>query len=265
MTADRLDSAARERMHELLADLAAHGLSPTEHAELDRLVSAAGRDDESFDSAAAAVALAFGSVLGELGREPLSPELRSRLLASGRAAVEQGAAANPRRRRPSPAAVWSGWIVAAAAATLAVVGWWPRSAASSRTESIAELRQALIASEPDAVEVAFKPGPDPEGKGVSGDLVWSPRAQRGFLRFRGLPRNDPTESQYQLWIFDAGQDERYPIDGGLFDVDAATGEVFVAIAARLKVVGPKLFAVTIEKSGGVVVSARQRIAALAQM
>jgi hypothetical protein len=49
------------------------------------------------------------------------------------------------------------------------------------------------------------------------------------------------------------------VDGGVFDVDRETGDVVVPITARLKVVEPTLFAVTIEKPGGVVVSKRERI------
>ena len=73
------------------------------------------------------------------------------------------------------------------------------------------------------------------------------------------------ETQYQLWIFDAKQDERYPIDGGVFDVDPQSGDVIVPIRAKLHVVDPKMFAVTVEKPGGVVVSSRDRIALLAKV
>ena len=47
------------------------------------------------------------------------------------------------------------------------------------------------------------------------------------------------------------------VDGGVFDI--GPGEVIVPIRAALPVTTPKLFAVTIEKPGGVVVSSRQRI------
>ena len=40
------------------------------------------------------------------------------------------------------------------------------------------------------------------------------------MRFRGLAANNPTQIQYQLWMFDAERDERYPVDGGVFDVPA---------------------------------------------
>jgi hypothetical protein len=269
MSADRLDSSARERMLELLADQAHHGLSPADQAELDRLIERAGGDDGSMERAAAATHLALESLLGEKAPRPLPGDLRAKLIASGREIV--GRASTPpaehdaEHRRPAWAA-WTGWIAAAAAAVIAIAGWWPkRPETPTPAPTLAELRQHLVESDPNHVVATFKPGPDPEGKDVSGDLVWSAREQTGYLRFRGLPKNDVSKVQYQLWIFDAKQDERYPIDGGVFDVDGAAGEAIVAIDARLKVLEPKLFAVTLEKPGGVVVSSRDRIVALAQM
>lgn len=69
---------------------------------------------------------------------------------------------------------------------------------------------------------------------------WSNARQSGYMRFTGLAANDPSESQYQLWIFDGERDDRYPIDGGVFDVPAS-GEVVVPIAAKLRAVGRDCF------------------------
>jgi hypothetical protein len=80
-----------------------------------------------------------------------------------------------------------------------------------------------------------------------------------------LAANDPRQSQYQLWIFDAKRDERYPIDGGVFDIPAGATEVVIPIKARLAVNDPAAFAVTIEQPGGVVVSAREHVVALAKI
>ena len=38
------------------------------------------------------------------------------------------------------------------------------------------------------------------------------------MRFVNLAANDPQQNVYQLWIFDAHQDEKYPVDGGIFNV-----------------------------------------------
>jgi anti-sigma-K factor RskA len=95
-------------------------------------------------------------------------------------------------------------------------------------------------------------------------VVWSDEKQAGYMRFRGLPANDPTKQTYQLWIFDETQDPKTPIDGGTFDVNA-DGEVIIPINAKLKARKPAMFAVTVEKPGGVVVSDRKNIVALAKV
>ena len=84
------------------------------------------------------------------------------------------------------------------------------------------------------------------------------------MRFRGLRPNDPTKEQYQLWVFDATRDDRYPVDGGVFDVPAGVDEIVVPITARVRVTRPALFAVTVERPGGVVVSGREHIVVLAK-
>ena len=76
------------------------------------------------------------------------------------------------------------------------------------------------------------------------------------MRFQGLAGNDKTKLEYQLWIFDKAQE--YPVDGGVFDV-AGSAEVIIPIHSKLHVETPTLFAVTVEKPGGVVVSKRERI------
>ena len=88
--------------------------------------------------------------------------------------------------------------------------------------------------------------------------MWSPSLQEGYLRINGLAPNDPRILQYQLWIFDKRRDDRFPVDGGVFDI-APTGEVVIKISPKLFVAEPVLFAITIEPPGGVVVSKRERI------
>ena len=85
------------------------------------------------------------------------------------------------------------------------------------------------------------------------------------MRLAGLAVNSPDEFQYQLWIFDEERDERYPVDGGVFDMPAGGGAAEVVVRATLDVAEPTLFAVTVEEPGGVVVSSRDRIATIAQV
>ena len=109
---------------------------------------------------------------------------------------------------------------------------------------------------------AWRPGTDSTGQRVTGDVAWDPKTQSGYMWFHGLRRNNPIVEQYQLWIFDARRDERFPVDGGVFDV-RDSGDDVVAIKSKLHVEVPLMFVVTVERRGGVVVSDRQRIAAVA--
>jgi hypothetical protein len=168
-----------------------------------------------------------------------------------------------RERRRSRAPVIVAWLAAAACLALAVGAvLWARgrttAPAVTAAPSPAEARAALLASAGDAATLAWQATADAAAQGASGDVVWSPSRQRGYMRFKGLAPNDPRISQYQLWIFDKARDERFPVDGGVFDV-TSSGEVIVAISARLPIADAVLFAVTVEAPGGVVVSARERI------
>jgi hypothetical protein len=121
-----------------------------------------------------------------------------------------------------------------------------------------EARAQLLASATDVQTLPWTATADDAARGVSGDVVWSASKQEGYLRFVGLVPNDPRLLQYQLWIFDKLRDQRYPVDGGVFDI-GPSGEIVIKIAPKLRVNEPVLFAITIEPPGGVVVSKRERI------
>lgn len=157
-----------------------------------------------------------------------------------------------RRRR-----AWGGWAAAAAVAAL-----WLGSASGSRESAPAF---AAVATAPDAIVAEWAPGPDPTGAEVRGEVVWSSDGQAGVMRLQGLRVNAPDEYQYQLWIFDRDRDERYPVDGGVFDMPPGGEAAEVPIQAKLAVADPTLFAVTVEQPGGVVVSSRERIATVAEV
>jgi hypothetical protein len=273
-----------ERIADLLTQEATEGLGAAERAELERLL---GRfpdaDRDALQTTAAAVMLA-----GRLDAEPLPAALRGRLVERGQQWVREAApATRPAAtvttlasardsRAPKAPAHHLGWWAAAAAVLIAVVGWYPRLANTPTQVAVqtptppppsaAQRREELLKAVPAErlVRWNWSTTKDPAGAGASGDVVWDPVTQKGYMRFVGLQPNDVKALQYQLWIFDAERDDRYPVDGGVFDVPAGTTEVVVPIDARLAVAKPALFAVTAEKPGGVVVSSRERIVVLAK-
>jgi hypothetical protein len=116
---------------------------------------------------------------------------------------------------------------------------------------------AFVRSRPNAVHWPWEATSDPHVTGsVGGEAYFDPDSEDGLLEIEGLAVNDPSIEQYQLWIFDAARDERYPVDGGVFDV-TERGRVVIPVKARLAVDRPVMFAITVEKPGGAVVSARQ--------
>jgi len=258
-------SRATLRKNELLADRATDGLLEAEASELEAL---GGTGDDSFDLAAGAAALAELARTGD--GEALPELLAARVLAEARKRASTGSARAEgpgRRERDRRASL--GWLAALAAAVVAAFGWSrpPKvvekvqlvevPAPPPRVLTAAERRAELLAQAPDAKTIGWSATPDPAARGASGDVVWSESRQQGYMRIKGLAANDRRAAQYQLWIFDARRDAAHPVDGGVFDVE--DGEVVVPIHAAIRVFEPKLFAITVERPGGVVVSKRERI------
>ncbi len=140
----------------------------------------------------------------------------------------------------------------------------PTPAIPDPPETAAQLHDKLLAVA-GTVRAEWAATKDPGGKSAAGEVLWNKEQQRGTMTFRGLAKNDPSRIQYQLWIFDKTRDDKYPVDGGVFDVDSDTGDVVVAIHAALPVSTPTLFAITMEKPGGVVVSKREHLVLTAKL
>lgn len=166
-----------------------------------------------------------------------------------------------------------GWYVAAACFVLALAGWWPRitdftmdaAHGISPLQSPAERgREYLL--KVDGAHVGRWGWAQESGVAarVGGEVVWDPVHQVGYLTLEGLEPTTDTGRQYQLWIFDGTRDDRYPVDGGVFDVPQGSHVVTVPIRPALRVSQAVAFAVTLEPAGGVVVSDRQRLMALAR-
>ncbi len=253
MTRSDLETA---RLHELLATRATQGLGDAEAAELARL----GDDAGGFEEAAAMIDLIT------LPREPLPAALADKIFAAATRSASATAPAVPAVPAFTGAALaavpsqplarsrarwpWVGWGVAALSATAALWLWRSQPHPAAEPPSVAALRSELAAAE-DVLRVA---GTD---AGVTADVVWSARQQRGVLRIAGLGRNDPAKERYQIWIFDRARDERYPVDGGLFDV--MEGETTVEVRPRVQIKDATGFWVTREAPAGAVVSDRAAV------
>lgn len=243
------------RFEELDAARALGDLSAEEQAEWARLVEEHGFEpDEGLDYLVAGLE----ATLSEQTADP-RPELTRRLTASITPFMPL-AAEEPRALPARVVPFWRhpalGWM---AAAGLAVLLWLPREGETPGV-SLAEQRQALLQS---AAAVQWEFAGTADFSDLEGDVVWTDDNQNGFMRFRGLPANDPTQAQYQLWIVDPERDER-PVDGGVFDIPVGGGEVVVPIRAALRVDQPVAFVITVEQPGGVVVSRQETVAAIAQ-
>ncbi|MEM9374203.1 MAG: anti-sigma factor [Planctomycetota bacterium] len=237
----------------------AEGLEPLPGrvvSELERAIDL-GWEDTPDSSAAAVVEQPSGpeplariepkprNAVGSVSRQPVSPEVgRLSLLGIG------------------------GWLAAAACLALLVVVQAPE-----RTLT-AEERLGQMAARPGIVRTSWA-GLDDAGlsetphaydQDLSGEVLWDPETNEGFLVFEGLGKNKPSEYQYQLWIFDANRPSgqlpqhgdgilsQRPVDGGVFDADA--GRLVIPIDAKLPVGDAAIFAITVEPPGGVVVSDR---------
>ncbi|MBA3769496.1 MAG: anti-sigma factor [Blastocatellia bacterium] len=273
-----MNAEEKEKLLDLLTQRAVYGLSADEQRELDEIqVDKTYRDDASFDLAAAAIALTEIDA-----REEMPAHLKSRILASAndyfgdteQDEMQKTFAFEPKRSVAS----WLGWLVAAAACVaLAVNIFWTRQQAPqvitvgptpSPTVEKLDPRKDFEAMFASAGVVKALVGPPPKAPAelaqVAGDVVWSDAKQAGYIKVKGLPKNDTAKTTYQIWIFDENQDPKHPIDGGTFDV-TVDGEVLIPIDAKIAVRNPKMFAITAEKAGGVVVSDRKRMAALGQV
>ena len=240
--------APADRLMELLAgEAAGERLGDADWLELDERLAAIpadarSRERERIDEAAALAQAAF---LAEdrASWQGMPKDLRERLNAMGRArAVDAPLSA----RRPLARGGW-GWAAAAAMALvwLATAVWFrqPQPVLDSQAiQAAADARTLSWRAEAGAYEQ------------VRGEIIWSTSLQAGEMRFSGLPANDPALMQYQLWIVDPNRHDN-PVDGGVFDA-AGSGEFVVAVKAKLPVLEPVAFAVTLEQAGGVVVSDR---------
>ncbi len=272
-----------ERLVELLCQRAIEGLSPGETGELRVLLKSHPHvDADQFDEAAAWVDLACLKTQTEMPaalQTRIAEQAVASLTAAARDETSRGStviAMDARRATRSSAA--PAWLAAAASLVIAFALWMRGPEIREvpveieRIVEVApqlpppELRLASLESQ--AIELVRSNWQLTEGYAglsVAGNVVWSPQLQEGYMVFRGLPANDPAQNQYQLWIFDATRDDSFPVDGGVFDMPVDAAEVVVPISAGVPVREATLFAITRERSGGVVVSSREELMLVASV
>jgi hypothetical protein len=93
---------------------------------------------------------------------------------------------------------------------------------------------------------------------TNGNIVWSNKRQKGFIKISGMPVNDPSKNQYQIWIIDPLK-YKQPVDGGIFNINSTDQDIIIPINPKLPILNAKGFAITLEQPGGVVVSSQELI------
>ncbi len=287
------NSSKHERREELLALSATEGLCLPQREELDALL--AELDDvgaDLFESAVAALEVgmtisqpepqlpahllesltqqgeAIVSACQEDAAKSNSPQAASvsaaaKAVASSDAAIPQAQLAQTSCQSARTSSLWNSLSALSVCVVIAFfLAWffWPDATIAPQVPLAQQYQQ--LATTAGTVHVAWNE------ENLTGEVIWNQERQEGFMKFQGLAINDPTDKQYQLWIFDGLRNSAYPIDGGVFDISAPEqGEqsVIIRIQPKLLVQQPTLFAVTEEAPGGVVVSNRDPIVATASM
>lgn len=270
-----------DHLADLLIQKVTTGLSAAEQQELDLLESSSKNriNLEQFELAAAAFDVSFGSEL-----EEIPSRLHDQLLVSAgefigskqhnppdRSSVET---ASPVSLPDSSSKSRSGpnWreavaiLVTAASLLLLLSGFNPFGEKPPVPASAFAMLEEFLESQPEDMVTTRWASEDAENRGR---VHWSDRKQEGYMVFTDLSANDPTVEQYQLWIFDTDPGQKFPVDGGVFDIDPSQrrtgGEIVVPIRANIPVKKAVQFAVTVERPGGVVVSKRENLPLLAQV
>lgn len=290
-----MNPEVQEILSDLLTKKATYGLDPAEQEQLEQLSAETNfLIDDSFDIAASAICMIDLDTT-----EQMPANLQSKIFASAdnyfaakesrveapwpppeKADAESDGDMQPKfgfGPKRSSISSWLGWALAGAACIALAFNIYTtrvqepevvKGPTPTITPEKPDMKKQFdeMMSAPNMVKAKWgaMPTTSDDLKGVSGEIVWSDEKQAGFMRFRGLPVNDKSREQYQLWIFENAKLEDHPKDGGVFDV-STDGEVIIPIDAKLAAKDPKVFAITVEKPGGVVVSDRKKIAALAKV
>lgn len=119
----------------------------------------------------------------------------------------------------------------------------------SIASTTAQLRDQLLASARDVVRIRLASGDETGAEQARGEIVWSSAQQMGFLCLQGFPRNQFSNTQYQLWIVDAGPMTNGLVDGGVFNPEPAAGELILPIRGNLLVPHWRMLVIDVETPG----------------
>lgn len=278
-----------EELFDLLADRATFGLDEADEARLETLLSEFRwvRED-CIDEVAANLAVSFDEaaendvvpmdvmdrirqgVHDQIDREA-SPETAPIGRIDGSTPTAAPAPASAPAATGFGASAWLGWTVAAAAIALAVV--FVRTDDTPPMPSTENELANWVDTRPAAVRWDWAQGLGDCDEEATGWVTFDPDGQEGYMFIKGLTPNDPRVQQYQLWIWDQEREPDpsnptplaenvHPVDGGVFDVNTE-GEAVIPIQASLVVNKPYLFAITIERPGGVAKSDKSAVPLIA--
>ncbi len=283
----------REHCDDLLVMSAVHGVDDAEQLELDRLIREFDLSDtDRFESTVGALDAGWHQMAGDVLPEGFSERLKTKIVDDAASyvgnpaadSVAQDSTQSPVRPNASDTSSTSSYawttreklmsLVTAASLMFALAsatGFFDKPEPQDGTdvvveltiqEKLANLRNAGLAD----LRVAdwTNPTESVASQSATGQVVWSDSRQEGYMVIDNLQVNDPSVEQYQLWIFDTERNDDFPVDGGVFDINAQ-GQVIVPIDSRLPITQVKMFAITIEIPGGVVKSERERLPLLASI
>lgn len=279
---DQINSLAMppEELFDLLADRATAGLDDAETERLESLLREHSwvRED-CLDEVAASLSIGFAEA--DVQAEEVPEDVMSRITRGVHATIDSGQSESEatetdavlgRIEPPAPTGAigWLGWVAAAAAIGVALVIARPVEIATPASE--AEL-VTWIDEHPEAIRWDWAPGLVEPDEDATGMVTFDPASQEGYMLIKGLEPNDPRFQQYQLWIWDQERepdpenpsplaDNVHPVDGGVFNVNSE-GEAVIPIKASLVIDQPYLFAVTVERPGGVAKSDKSRVPIIA--
>ncbi len=262
------NAALRDRLIELVAADTSGTITPDEHRELRTLMPRA-----PFGEVMLAQQIALGAVSAWADHEaresralpPIDRRLREVLITQAAASISEHA---PSPLKPSdtdvqgthvaPSAIgavkafamtwwWAPWaLLVLSVALWTATSWWR----SIPPDPATALRRAIAGIDASPYKSSFVlRGADPDYTGATGEIVWIPGEQRGYVRAKGFPAYKSEMATHQLWAIDPARDS-LPISCGTLDLPG--DDTPVLFECRLSNVSPESFGVSRERPGGVV-------------